>query len=103
MIIMVTSKAGGSSERYSDLATNHDDFLNQMTTDQCLDVRGDCDVKGTFYIGGGGVSIKTGTGSPDGSVTSTQGSLYIATDGTADAILWTNTDGSTAWSAVSNE
>jgi len=43
------------------------------------------------------VTISSGSGSPDGSVTAPQGSLYINTAGTGADTLWINENGSTAW------
>ncbi len=43
--------------------------------------------------------IYVGTGSPDGVVTAARGSLYLSTDGGASTLLWSNSDGATAWLA----
>jgi hypothetical protein len=95
-----TSRGGGSSETYTKCLSSTIPELNDMTEDQVLDVKGDCDVGGTFYVGGGGVSITVGTGAP--SATAAKGSLYIRTDGSADSLLYVNTDGSTSWAAFDN-
>ena len=101
---MVLSRAKTSTTEYSDVMTNHIPDLTDMTSNQCFDIKGDADVAGVFYLGGGtnGISIKVGSGAPS-SVTSTQGSLYIDVAGSADSLLYINTNGSTTWSAVSNE
>jgi hypothetical protein len=45
----------------------------------------------------GAVSMRTGTGDPNGSVAGTKASLYFATD---TAKIWKNNDGGTAWVEV---
>ncbi len=51
----------------------------------------------------GGPCILSGTGSPNGSVTAPQGSIYLDTAGaSADAILYVNTNGATAWTALTS-
>lgn len=47
-----------------------------------------------------GITIRSGSGSPDGSVTASKGSLYVDTAGSADAQLFINEAGSTGWCAV---
>lgn len=49
-----------------------------------------------------GPKIVSGAGSPDASVTAPQGSIYLRTDGAADTILYVNTDGTTAWTALTS-
>lgn len=50
---------------------------------------------------GSGASILSGAGDPNGVVVAGQGSLYLRTAGaSASEILYVNTDGITAWSAV---
>ena len=43
------------------------------------------------------VTVKIGTGSPDGVVTSLKGSVFLQLDAPD---LWQNTDGATAWEKV---
>lgn len=65
----------------------------------------------TDYIGFGvnatadgslGVRIVTGTGTPNAVVTAPQGSIFLRTDGAADTILYVNTNGITAWTALTS-
>jgi hypothetical protein len=51
-------------------------------------------------LGTAAVGIYWGTGSPNAALTAPRGSIYLRTDGGAGTSLYTNTDGSTAWSAV---
>lgn len=49
----------------------------------------------------GTISIRSGSGSPNTSVTAAKGSLYLRTDGSSVSTrAYINTDGSTAWTAV---
>ena len=48
------------------------------------------------------VSWIVGTGSPDGVVSAGQGSLFSRVNGTADTMLYVNTDGATAWTALTS-
>lgn len=49
----------------------------------------------------GGCNILSGTGSPSGSVTAPQGSLYLRTDGsTINNRAYINTNGGTGWAAI---
>lgn len=49
----------------------------------------------------GGCQLISGSGSPSGSVSAPQGSLYLRTDGTTiNNRMYVNTNGSTGWSAV---
>ena len=48
-----------------------------------------------------GVSITSGTGSPNAVVTAAKGSLFLRTDGASGSeVAYVNTDGTTAWSAL---
>lgn len=46
--------------------------------------------------------IIVGTGSPNTSVSAPQGSLFLNVAGSADTILYVNTDGTTAWTALTS-
>lgn len=49
-----------------------------------------------------GIQILSGTGSPIGAVAAAQGSIFLRTDGFDDSSrLYVNTDGATAWTAIS--
>ena len=96
---MPLSRGGTSTTNYSDCLSRKCPYLAQMTAGKCLDCKGDMDVKGTVYING--ISITVGAGAP--SAAAAKGSLYIRTDGAADSLLYCNNNGSTGWSAVSNE
>lgn len=50
---------------------------------------------------GGGAQILSGSGSPSGSITAPQGSLYLRTDGTTvNNRLYSNTNSGTGWTAI---
>lgn len=50
-----------------------------------------------------GPSIRAGTGSPNTVVTAAKGSVFLRTDGaSADEVLYVNTDGTTAWTALTS-
>ena len=53
---------------------------------------------------GGAVTITTGSGSPNGSVTANIGSLYLRTDSNAEGNLYTKTSttGNTGWTPLTN-
>lgn len=53
-------------------------------------------------MGSAGIGIYWGTGSPSTALSAAQGSLYIRTDGGASTRLYINSDGSTAWAAVTS-
>lgn len=56
---------------------------------------------GLGVIVGGGAKVISGTGTPNGTVTAPQGSLYLRLDGSsAITRAYINTDGSTTWTAV---
>lgn len=46
--------------------------------------------------------ILVGTGSPNGAVTAAQGSIFLNVAGGADTILYVNTDGAMAWTALTS-
>jgi hypothetical protein len=46
--------------------------------------------------------IMVGTGSPNTAVTAPQGSMFLNVAGAADTILYVNTDGATAWTALTS-
>jgi hypothetical protein len=49
----------------------------------------------------GTVSVVSGSGSPSGSVTAGQGSLYLRTDGSSTSTrAYINTNGGTTWTAI---
>jgi hypothetical protein len=49
----------------------------------------------------GAVAVIAGSGSPSAAVTAAKGSLYLRTDGsTTNDRAYINTDGSTAWTAL---
>ncbi len=53
---------------------------------------------------GGSPTITTGSGSPNGAVTATIGSLYLRTDSNAEGNLYTKTSttGNTGWTPLTN-
>tara|TARA_R110002072_G_scaffold108429_3_gene235281 strand:+ start:118 stop:450 length:333 start_codon:yes stop_codon:yes gene_type:complete len=53
---------------------------------------------------GGAVTITTGSGTPNGSVTANIGSLYLRTDSSAEGNLYTKTSttGNTGWTPLTN-
>lgn len=52
-------------------------------------------------MGSSSICIYWGTGSPNTALTAAKGSLFIATDGSSSSTrMFVNTDGSTAWAAV---
>ncbi len=55
----------------------------------------------TFTNGAQTAQILVGTGSPNGAVTGLQGSIFLNVAGAANTILYVNTDGAMAWSALS--
>ncbi len=57
-----------------------------------------------YEFGSSGISIRTGTGSPEGVVTAPTGSLYLNLSGGTDTTLYTKNSGSgnTGWIAVDN-
>ena len=98
---MVRSRADTSTTEYSNVMTNQDPKLMDMTTSQCLDCKGDADVGGKIFLGGGSrdINISVGSGAP--SHTAGKGSLYINYDGTTtNDRLYINTDSSTTWTSV---
>lgn len=44
-------------------------------------------------------TLSVGSGSPNGSLTRPQGSLYLRTDGAGSTTIYVNTDGATTWAA----
>jgi len=51
----------------------------------------------------GTVALLSGTGSPNTVVTAAKGSVFLRTDGaSADEVLYVNTDGTTAWTALTS-
>jgi len=54
----------------------------------------------TLSNGTQSAQILVGTGDPNGVVTALQGSIFLRTDGGAGTSLYTNTNGTTGWSAV---
>lgn len=54
-----------------------------------------------FRFGTTGPKLVSGSGAPS-AVTAPQGSVYLRTDGTADTILYVNTDGGTTWTALTS-
>lgn len=74
-------------------ATSHDAYNSTATPAAASAVAG-------VKLGSAGVGIYWGTGSPNAALTAPRGSIYLRTDGGAGTSLYTNTDDSTAWSAV---
>ena len=92
-----TSRGGTSSETYTKCLSESIPELNDMTSSQVLDVKGDADIGGDLYTGGSnGISITTGSGAP--SASAKKGSIYINVDATTTTTrIYINTDGSTTW------
>lgn len=86
----------------------------KVTCVECLKVCKNATVKGnlivegdkiqakTLCLGGGAVQVRTGTGSPEGTVAAPVGSLYLNQAGGAGATLWVKESGgatNTGWVA----
>jgi len=81
------------------------DVTGDSTIGGSLDVTTDLDVTGDTTLQGattriGGVDLVIGTPDPDTVVTAPQGSVFFRTNGSGSTGIYTNTDGSTAWTAV---